>query len=304
MIGAALAIALLALSACGDDAAGPVVDASIDGAGVVDADGAAPDVASPDSGTSDGGAPCDERVLAGFSMPTPGETRYAIESEVTDEITGLVWERDPTDTRRTLAEAQAYCASLGEGWRVPARVELVTLLDASRTPSVAPELRAIAEYHWTASHPVCRDDRAYSIYFGQGETVIADAARAGAVVRCVRGEPGPTGFELDGDFVRDLGTGLRWERAPSDPLTHEAAETHCASRGCTLPTLNELQSLADESRTAPALDPLFLTSTSTREWTATLRDFGEILAWTVDVTDAQTHLEPLTRLAASRCLCP
>ena len=294
----ALALALLGLCACGDDGASIVADASAQDALVV------PDTGGADTGPVDSGVACNERVLASFAIPTPGATRYAIGAAITDEITGLVWERDPVDTPRTLAEAHAYCASLGEGWRVPARVELVTILDASRTPSVAPELAALDEYHWTASHPACRDERAYSIYFGQGETVIADATRAGAVVRCVRGERGPTGFALEDGYVRDLGTGLRWDRAPSAPMTHDAAITHCESRACRLPTLNELQTIADESRTAPALDLAYFDPAPAPEWTHTLRDFGEILAWTVDFTDAQTHLEPLTRPFATRCLCP
>ena len=80
-----------------------------------------------------------------------GTSQYVVSADgltVTDTITGLVWQRDGSDTRAgcitdgsnltcTWTEAKAYCASLALGgvsdWRLPGMKELLTIVDFTNT---------------------------------------------------------------------------------------------------------------------------------------------------------------------------
>jgi hypothetical protein len=79
---------------------------------------------------------------AGAIAPAiPNPHSYAISGDgrsVEDKVTNLTWEQAGdagagASTLKTYDEAVAYCAALEpEKWRVPKRIELVTLLDFSR----------------------------------------------------------------------------------------------------------------------------------------------------------------------------
>jgi hypothetical protein len=313
----ALLVGLAWATACGDDS--NVADASLDASmdsGVDDAD-AANDAANDagvrcecpafercedDACVCDDDALCGTRGHAGFPMRTPSERSFRVDGEVViDDVTGLSWQRESV-TSRPWAEARAHCASLVSGgredWRLPARVELATILDASRTPSFdASVFAGAADYVWTASR--LSDVAAYAIYFGQGETVSAGIDVGGGHVRCVAGEraPVPRGT-VEGDVV--VHGGLRWERAVSDAL--RLSEATCGE-GARLPTLYELHDLVDEARARPAIDTeLFPSTPSARFWSSTERDFGEIVQWVVDFADGQTALLERGELAHVRCV--
>lgn len=304
--------------ACGGDA--DAIDASVDARVGVDSGVDAADAAN--DATTDAGPRCEcpaferceedtcvcddvlcgTRGHAGFPMRAPAERSFRVEGDVViDEVTGLSWHRESV-TSRPWADARAYCASSNAGgredWRLPARVELATILDASRTPSFdASAFAGAADYVWTASR--LSDVAAYAIYFGQGETVSAGIDVGGGHVRCVAGEraPVPRGT-VDGDVV--VHGGLRWERAVTDAITF--SEASCGE-GARLPTLYELHDLVDEARARPAIDvDLFPSTPSARFWSATERDFGEIVQWVVDFTDGQTALLERGGLAHVRCV--
>ncbi len=295
-------------------------------------DGAVPDGAVPDSvdasfdGGGEGclcpafercavsGCECgDDRVLCGtrgyasFPLVEPSARALRVDGDVVvDELTGLVWMRR-SEGARPWPEARAYCETLSLGgrddWRLPARVELASILDASRTPSFDPgSFEGAADYVWTSSRPANSRIAAFAIYFGQGETVSAGTAVGGGHVRCVAGarEPAPLGVARE-DVVQH--GGLLWERASAPAMTHEEAVARCAFTGARLPTLYELHDLVDEARRAPAIDPaLFPDTPSARFWSATERDFGEILAWAIDFTEGQSVLLERGELAHPRCV--
>jgi len=76
-------------------------------------------------------------------MPTPPDSgllhpaSYSVAPNgVLDNVTSLTWEEPLGDTNTCVAtytEAMAYCGALGSGWRVPTRIELVSLLDYTQT---------------------------------------------------------------------------------------------------------------------------------------------------------------------------
>lgn len=311
---AVLLVGLVGVAACGDES--DAVDASVDAGVEVDSgvDAADPSIdagarcecpaferCEADVCVCDDEALCGTRGHAGFPMRTPSERSFRVDGEVViDDVTRLSWQRESV-TSRPWAEARAHCASLVSGgredWRLPARVELATILDASRTPSFdASVFAGAADYVWTASR--LSDVAAYAIYFGQGETVSAGIDVGGGHVRCVAGEraPVPRGT-VEGDVV--VHGGLRWERAVSDAIRF--SEATCGEGR--LPTLYELHDLVDEARARPAIDTeLFPSTPSARFWSSTERDFGEIVQWVVDFADGQTALLERGELAHVRCV--
>lgn len=78
---------------------------------------------------------------------------------VCDNVTRLVWQRDVPEGGYSWVEANDYCRSLslaGGGWRLPTRIELVSLVDFSR-PSPGPTIDTAAfpetpsETFWSSS---------------------------------------------------------------------------------------------------------------------------------------------------------
>lgn len=125
---------------------------------------------------------------------------------VTDTITGLVWQRDGSGARAgcakgatcTWAEAKVYCAELvlagGLGWRLPARMELLTIVDFTRTqPSSDPAAfpNTPSESFWTSSPYVGSSGYAWYVSFVFGDPEDGDYSGSQGVgkdyrVRCVR----------------------------------------------------------------------------------------------------------------------
>jgi hypothetical protein len=124
----------------------------------------------------------------------PHPARYvAEENTVRDEVTGLVWEQATLGSETTWEGARARCASLtldGGGWTLPTRIELVSLVDPTRTnPAIAPEISLVAVtaslLFWTASPSASEDSLAWAVDFGVGQAVLAPKSTR-ALVRCVR----------------------------------------------------------------------------------------------------------------------
>ena len=202
---AVLTLALSSTLACGPGGEADAGEA--DTLGVADGGEDALSLDAP--ATPDAGAPCCVAShYASFPIPsTPGsglphEARYTVGLEqVVDEITGLTWQLHTDGVRRSLEEALAYCDALELGGRrdfvLPSRIELVTLLELERSPTVAPSLLPTeAEYHWTRSRYVARPASAFSVYFGAGaiefgrgiKVIARNAIRPGLVAH--RGERG------------------------------------------------------------------------------------------------------------------
>ena len=257
----------------------------------------------------DGDPLCGTAGFATFPMVAPVErTLSARDGVVDDALTGLSWERAMDGVSRTHAEARERCEALAldghDDWRLPARVELATILDATRTPTLDAAVfgAAIEDYVWTASVAATGESRAFAIYFGQGETILATAELAGAHVRCVRGEREPAAARrIEGDWLVDEGAGLEWSVAIEAASTLAEAQLACEPRGARLPTLYELHALVDEGRVAPATDRR-LDEASAPVWSTTERDFGEVLAWVMDFEEGTSDLRAVDQAIAARCV--
>jgi hypothetical protein len=259
---------------------------------------------------------CPARGYAHFTISNvegsglPHEVSYDVTDElVTDTVTGLVWERPPHPERTTFAKAKARCDALELGgrsdFRLPGRIELVTILDFEQLPVVARVFDgAVSDYHFTSSPASFVEGSAYSVYFGAGETVIASADPGSAVSRCVAGAVTASSepqFVVEGDMVTDLVTGLTWERTAAASAPLDEASARCVALGMRLPSVRELQSIVDENAHDPALDPAFFPGApSTGIWSQTKR--GD-RPWHVAFLDGQTSAElRADDLLASRCV--
>jgi hypothetical protein len=240
----------------------------------------------------------------------PNEASYEVEQDlVTDLVTGLVWEAAPSPEPMGWEDAKARCAALELGgrddFRLPGRIELVTLLDFDELPIIASAFEnVVPDYHFSSSPAPVGEGSAYSVYFGAGETTIASSSPGRGVARCVAGSvshPAGEQFVAGALGVTDRVTGLVWEPAFGSASSFDAAEARCRALGSRLPSIRELQSIVDENRYEPALDPdVFPSDAGERCWSLSFRDDTP---WYVDFADGKTYADVLPdELLVSRCV--
>jgi hypothetical protein len=116
---------------------------------------------------------------------------------ILDTVTKLVWREPIPDAERnarTWEEAQKICAAAGpEKWRLPSRIELVTLLDLTQRPAVDKVFQSTDEMaYWTTSEVrglPAADRRRWTVNFTESAgvgTAKENGDRAG--VRCVKAQ--------------------------------------------------------------------------------------------------------------------
>jgi hypothetical protein len=122
----------------------------------------------------------EDRRWALWPMPSPTPSAYDTTATdiVVDEITGLRWQEAVSPTKQNAAGAAAACKALTlgglSGWRLPTRVELVSLLAFS--PGASPAINAgkfpgtPAAKHWTASDTV---RGVYVVDFAKGDVTFS-----------------------------------------------------------------------------------------------------------------------------------
>lgn len=131
------------------------------------------------------------------SLPNPASYDLATAGLVKDKVTGLMWQRQVTATMGSFDVANTYCAGLTlagfSDWRVPTRIELVSIIDYT----VAPPAAAIdptafpntpSERYWTASTLWGNPDYAFQCQFldGSVNTWAKNGNQGTPRVRCVR----------------------------------------------------------------------------------------------------------------------
>jgi hypothetical protein len=229
-------------------------------------------------------------MTCGFVMPNPfhapgdlpnraSYTKYPASHTVMDNVTGLTWEAevDPT-TAYTQQDAIMHCQNKsGGGWRLPTRLELVSLVDftvAQPGPTIAPEFgndpawTAVPDVNgdyrkfWTSGHAAFDPNTGWEVDFSNGSThqkLGTGFYRA----RCVSGTPcrcASPRYQIQaspsGDLVHDATTGLTWQRTvPDQKMVWMAATTYCPA-GWRLPTPAEIATIVDETAESPSIDML------------------------------------------------
>ncbi len=265
-------------------------------------------------------APCPAQGQPGYGQDaqyTVNGLDYDVGAEVvTDQVTGLGWQRAVPPESFDWWEARDYCTGLDldgqQDWRLPSRMELVSLLDfGGLDPTI--DLDAFpgtpSDFFWTAS-PVPFLNLAYGVRFELGFIYDHDP-HGGGRVRCVRAAytaPEPR-FTYDASTVTDLGTGLVWQRDHFaartwlDALdTCETLElaTHADWR---LPTLKETQTLVDDRRLQPSIDVVAFPNTPSEWfWSSTPIQFPPNEAWATSYTDGYASIHAFDELQLVRCV--
>ena len=215
---------------------------------------------------------------AGAGLPNPvSYTRNLAARTVTDNVTGLTWEAEVDPTTYPQAAAIMHCQNkAGGGWRLPSRIELVSLVDftiAKPGPTISTaafaddpvwtSTAASEDYRkfWTSSHGAFDAGTGWQINFADGSTHQTSGA-GNYKARCVSGTPcrcPPNRYQVQastpaGEEVYDGFTGLTWQRAVADTkMVWIDAAMYCPS-GWRLPSLTELSTIVDETMELPAID--------------------------------------------------
>ncbi len=315
-------------SACDSSDAGSLSDSGAS----VDTEASAPPI-PPDAGYVDDSLPEEtsnqdpnaDHEWATWPIPNvpingyPNPMSYTVDGDTTtDDVTGLIWQRIANDSAQSLDDARTYCASLRlanrTDWRLPSRIELVSILDYLRT-SVSPDTDAFPNgsrsTFWSSSPAVSSPGSQWVVGAVGVSTLIrhvavrlGDGAMALRNVRCVAAVPArpqATHYTLshESQVVRDNWTGLEWLEpiwvAPSSGNGYCLNST-VAGGGWRLPTLPELLSIVDEKRSAPAVDSAAFPHTPASKTVVDGRTFPSLF-WTASSTCWSCNAgDPLGRL--------
>lgn len=132
-------------------------------------------------------------VWSHLSQANAPSDQYTITVEtVTDNFTGLVWQRATPNQFFTQAQAIAFCNSLvlagANDWRLPHVQELHSIVDRTRgTPTIDPNAfpNTPGEGFWSSTFAAGNVNNAWFVLFNSGLDG-ADLATNGGRVRCVR----------------------------------------------------------------------------------------------------------------------
>jgi len=109
--------------------------------------------------------------------------------------------------------------------------------------------------------------------------------------------------------VYDTKTKLTWQQTvPSATYNWADAKAYCAGlnlngTGWRLPTCKELQTIVDDSRTSPAIDPNAFPSTPTRSfWSSSPFVTVSSEAWLVSFSNGNTSINVVSSLDNVRCV--
>ncbi|HEX6277045.1 MAG TPA: DUF1566 domain-containing protein [Polyangiaceae bacterium] len=276
----------------------------------------------------DGVAPFPMPNPPASGLPNPQSYRTSAEGLVLDEVTGLEWQggvdRSSTDSSGfTWQDAVDHCDELEQGgyddFRLPNRIELVSILDPSTTePAIDEDAfpETPAETYWTGTS-VASDPElsAYSASLVVGDTgsSLKTEERAVRCVRDARQPPLPAPgdrFRIEGGTALDRQTGLRWEHHPTLAAdTLEKARAYCGAlivngnANFRVPSVKELQTIVDDTKTSgPLLDPVAFPEAPGGTYWSSTRFAGEpeeppdggspeVLAWSVRFSDGHSRTE-------------
>jgi hypothetical protein len=250
------------------------------------------------------------------ALPHQPSYTVSIMTAVTDDVTGLEWERLPDVTLRTAAGAASYCDQLvldgACDWRLPSRIELISIVDYSKS-NPAVNITAFptttSELFWTSTPDISGTALQWYVNFTDG---LADSISniEQHRVRCVRGGASAPDvrYLVDGETVLDMLTGLRWERAVDAGIyTYDQSLAFCMNLnllggGWRMPSVGELQTLVDTTATNPAVDPVaFPASPAELFWTGSLRAFATTDGWTINFLRG-FGFRPTTAGLRARCV--
>jgi hypothetical protein len=233
-------------------------------------------------------------------LPHPQSFDTSRADVAVDRVTGQMWQRNVGASPASFAGAKQECDRLSlagyDDWRLPSRIELISILDLAR---VQPAIDPVAfpetpnDWFWTASAAAGDAQSAWYVYFyfGYPKTDLVSNQFSWRCVRTaeVHALPSPR-YDVQPDTVRDLGTGLVWQRStPDRTFGFDDARAYCSAltlagqQGWRLPSMPELLTLIDEGApAAPMIDTTAFPNTPSEAfWTSTEFGGASGMAWQV-----------------------
>lgn len=183
------------------------------------------------------------------------------EKIVTDNNTGLQWQRNYPQEGYSWEDAISYCKDLNYGgytdWRLPDQSELWTIVDFGN--GISPAINADifpstqADYFWTSSKDSSDSSLGVFVHFLYGISGKIKNTSSG-YVRCVRGKYLPSNDFKEGSvkgdkILSDASTGLVWSLSYAAGRNWKDALAYCedlnygGKRNWKLPNINELKTL-------------------------------------------------------------
>ncbi len=248
--------------------------------------------------------------------------------EVTDQTTGLVWQRGDDGNTYSYASAAQHCAGFqsaeaATGWRLPSVIELMTLIDnGADLPSIDPSFTgAQSTNYWTATPTASTSMLAWTVKFDYGE-VIPLLTDTTLPVRCVRGQSdllnvGAAGLRKAGPLttltstVQDPTTKLEWQRADDgtkrdwkDSLSYCSRLPLGGLSGWHLPNVSELAGIVqyDALNDGVAIDPAFMGAKADLYWTSSQNEGSPTLSWSITFNLGVVDGVTVTGLGYARCV--
>ncbi len=204
---------------------------------------------------------------------------------VTDNITGLVWQKQDDGAARNWADAGAYCDNLSLGgltdWRLPSRMELGSIVDYGVfSPAINTGYfpATMSFTYWTSTTNVSSALIANCVHFADGNASGCGKDGISSYTRCVQGGVSTTqSLTNNGNgTVTDSSTHLMWQQGEDVTVTWVAALTYCEGStlaGYTdwrLPNHRELLSLVDDTSTNPSINTTMFPGAFTQPyWSST-----------------------------------
>jgi hypothetical protein len=237
---------------------------------------------------------------------------------VVDATSGLMWERSnaevaPWDTQ------VARCAGLAAGgftdWRMPTRLEMLTVIDAGRTaPALDTSVFLDAQpgFYWLGQELDGVPSSAW--FFGGSDANLSwNGKDAFCSAKCVRGATASGTLTLSGSglSVYDSRTGSRWQGTPSETtFTWMDALSYCNDlvldglSDWRLPSVKELQSLIDvgSGRNPVEIAPVFPGQDAVEMWTSSPYPSAPSQSYTVEMLTGAGSTKPTGTLLQTRCV--
>jgi len=239
---------------------------------------------------------------------------------VVDNVTNLMWERGNSPGEESWQTAPGYCATLAlagyHDWRLPSVIEMISIMEFGPSGQDTTTFLQTGTF-WTSTHFDGPPSGAWYVSFDFGLALGIVSIGDGGEVRCVRSltcmTPQTNRYAISdagtaNATVYDSNTKLAWQQAGSaDMYTWSDAKTYCANTmlggtGWRLPTVRELETIVDFSRTSPSVDPSFQAMPAGYWSNSTKVSSNATWAWVVSFVMGTVASHQVTEMTYVRCV--
>ncbi len=250
---------------------------------------------------------------------------------ITDNNTGLMWQKQDAGTEKSLSQTTSYCKSLSLGgysdWRIPGIMELMSIVDYSTyQPSINSTYFPNTKADYWSDTPTADTEPCigpctnnwWQVNFYNGQVRLF-ASQYSEYARCVRGQgsgdfPEPQLTDNGNGTVTDSITGLMWEQGVvegcgvtaggfTNSWTNALSYCNGLSLGgysdWRLPNIKELTSIVNYAKYSPAIPGNFSCNGG---WSSTTDVSSPGNAWSLSVTDGSISSTIKSLSQYARCV--